>query len=120
VQVIAWLAIAVLVLNVAGVATATAIWDKRDTDREADSLALLRRYSPLYANFTSWQRSEGRRLREAGIRFKPVNWVPCPVPYVLSVAGGLTRQRAYPGVPPPAGGVQLCPVEGDLPEPPRG
>ncbi len=111
VQAIAWVALGVLLANAGGVAVSTVVWDVRDTNREAASLARLRRLSPLEANFSSWQRSEARRLRENGIRFVAVDRVTCPIPYVLSVAGGLTRQPKRYGVPPPAGGVQLCPLK---------
>lgn len=108
--VVAWVVLGVLVVDAAGVAAATAVWDKRDTDREATSLARIRRISPVYANFSSWPRSEARRLREAGIRVRAVDFVPCKFPWVFSVAGGLTVRQQFPGVPPPAGGVQICPV----------
>jgi hypothetical protein len=110
VRAIAWAAIAVLVVNAGGVAVATVVWDKRDTDREAESLATLRRLSPLEARFGAWKQSEARRLREAGVRFVARDRVLCAVPYVFAVTGGLTRQPRLFGVPPPAGGVQLCPV----------
>jgi hypothetical protein len=118
VQALAWATLAVLAVDAAGVAAATAVWDKRDTDREAASLATLRRLSPLEARFQSWRRSEARRLREAGIRFTAEPQVHCAVPYILSVAGGLTRQPQLFGVPPPRGGVQLCPLP--TPPPPPG
>jgi hypothetical protein len=105
----------VLAVNAAGVLAATVVWDKRDTDREAASLARLRRLSPLEARFGSWKRSEARRLREAGIRFRTdPERVHCYVPYVLSVSGALSRVPQRLGIPPPRGAVQLCP----LPTPP--
>jgi hypothetical protein len=116
VHVIAWVALGVLALNAIGVAGATAVWDKRDTDREAASLARLRRLAPLEARFGGWKRSEARRLREAGIRFRADHRVHCYVPYILSVSGGLTRLPQRLGIPPPRGAVQLCP----LPPPPPG
>jgi hypothetical protein len=109
-QAIAWLALGVLMVNALGVAGATAVWDVRDTDREKTSLDRLRALSPLQANFSSWRQSEARRLREHGIRFVAVDRVVCPIPFVLSVAGGLTKQPKLYGVPPPPGGVQLCPL----------
>jgi hypothetical protein len=110
VQAIAWAAIAVLVVNAAGVGVAAVVWDKRDTDREAESLATLRRLSPLEARFGGWKQSEARRLREAGVRFVARDRVRCALPYIFAVTGGLSRQPRLFGVPPPAGGVQLCPI----------
>ena len=107
---IAWVALGILLVDAVGVAVATVVWDKRDSDREAASLATLRRLSPLEANFSSWRLSEARRFARAGIRFRTVDKVACKVPYILSVAGGLTRHPQLYGVPPPPGGVQLCPL----------
>ena len=95
-------AIGVLAVNAVGVASATVVWDLRDTDREVASLSLVSALSPLEANFSSWRRSEARRLRD-GIRFIAVDRVTCPVPFVLSVAGSLTRQPKLYGVSAPGG-----------------
>ena len=43
------------------------------------------------------KRSEARRLREAGVQVRPVDFVPCKFPWVLSVAGGHHRPAAVPG-----------------------
>lgn len=110
VRAIAWVAIGVLLIDAGGVAVATAVWDGRDTDREAASLARLRALSPLQASFSSWRQSEARRLRENGIRFVTMHQVQCKVPFVLSVAGGLSRRPQIYGIPAPPGAVQLCSI----------
>ena len=110
VNAIAWVALAVLLVDAAGVGVSTVVWDVRDTNREAASLARLRALSPLEAQFTSWKRSEARRLRENGIHFRTMHQVQCKVPFVLSVSGGLSRRRQLYGVPAPAGAVQLCSI----------
>jgi hypothetical protein len=117
VQAIAWLAITILLLDAAGVGVATAVWDVRDTDREQASLARLRALSPLEAQFSSWRRSEARRLHENGIHFRTMRQVQCKVPFVLSVSGGLSRRPQLYGVPAPPGAVQLCSIYHQPPPP---
>ena len=110
-------AIGVLAVNAVGVGGATVVWDIRDTDREAASLARLRALSPMEAQSSSWRRSEARRLRENGIKFRTMRQVQCPVPFVLSVVGGLSRRPQLYGIPAPAGAVQLCSIHSQPPPP---
>jgi 4-amino-4-deoxy-L-arabinose transferase-like glycosyltransferase len=117
VKAIAWLALGILLVDAAGVGVATAVWDVRDTDREQASLARLRALSPLEAQFSSWRRSEARRLRDNGIRFRTMHQVQCKVPFVLSVSGGLSRRPQLYGVPAPPGAVQLCSIYQQPPPP---
>jgi hypothetical protein len=100
----------VLAIDATGVAAASAVWDKRDTDREAASLARLRRLSPLEVHYGSWRRAEARRLRDADIQVTSVTRVHCAAPFVLSVAGALTRRPQRPGVPPSSDSMLLCPL----------
>ncbi len=117
IKAIAWVAIGILLVDAAGVGVSTAVWDVRDTDREAASLARLRALSPFEAQFSSWRRSEARRLRENGIKFHAVHQVQCPVPFVLSVPGGLSRRPQLYGIPAPPGAVQLCSLYQQPPPP---
>jgi hypothetical protein len=109
-----FLAIATLVLvtvNAVGVAGAAAVWNRRDTNRQNTSLQRLRALpGPLSVDFGSFSIAEARRLRSAGIEFVRTARVDCARPFLLDVAGSLTRPVHPSADARRRAAAQLCPA----------
>jgi hypothetical protein len=108
VRAIAWIGVAVLVVNAVGVAGSSLVWDVRDSNRQHTSLEHLRALPfPLDVELGVWSQAEARRLHDAGVGYRRVPRADCPRPLVLTVDGSLFQVDAAT-VARPVQGALVC------------
>jgi hypothetical protein len=104
--------VVLLAANALGVAGSAAVWNRRDTAREAASIRRLRSlHGPLETHFTDYRIAEERRLRSSGIRIRAADELSCPRPFLLNAIGELRRASRRSDVDV-GGVVALCPSVG--------
>jgi hypothetical protein len=105
---LAWIAIAVLVVDAVAVTAVATRWAVHDSHRQEVSLRALRRLPSVPdAEFGGWQRAERRRLDGAGVRYRAVSRVTCPTALRLQISGSLDFVNTATE-PRPVSGVLLC------------
>ncbi len=89
VRTLAWILAALLLVNVLPIAIVHYRWEMEATRTTNKQMAWLRDKNNVEVDFRYFGEPFGERLKTAGVRFTPVETLPCPTPIeLMSVSPG--------------------------------